>query len=122
MNVTKNLKATDFELKENKLCISQKLMNNKFGLLLVHAKWCGYCVRFKPTYEEIHKLLNKNFNCMALEDVELEKNNLNKYLKIVSYPTLLWVDKKGNIIGRYEGNRDKSVLLREICKKFHSCV
>lgn len=123
--LTANLTVNDLTINQADVYVQT---NGNPGMLLVHASWCGHCVNFKPVYQEICKKLNDKstrFPCLAIESAQLEGSNgskLSSALKIDSFPTLFFFDQSGKIIGKYNGRRDKSSILDNVCKIYHYCV
>lgn len=122
--ITKNCSIEDFKVMKDGVYTKT---NGNPGLLLVHATWCGHCKNFIPTFVDINKRLNHDsitFPCIAIESEELKKDGgkLSTALGIEGFPTLLFFNKKGKIMGNYEGGRDASSLLNNICKVYHHCA
>lgn len=116
----KPLQLTKKNFKNNKINL------NKPGLLLVRANWCGHCVRYMPEYERLAKLFPENgdFLITHIESEELKDSNVKNVLEnfVEYYPTLLFFDKRGNIVQRYNGeNRDNSTMLKKICSVYKVC-
>lgn len=88
--------------------------NNSLGesgkcvLVLFHAKWCGYCKKFMPTWEKAKSSLQsddvvlKEFEADEDSDVMTENN-------VKSYPTLKLIKKDGGVV-EYEGERSMESL------------
>jgi thiol-disulfide isomerase/thioredoxin len=119
------LRGSDFLIKSSERIQITRTNNNVPGILLIHANWCGHCVRFMPTYKKLSELLGMKFLCLSIEHSELEKNSsLNKSLNVTGFPTMKFIDEKGYIIRDYpsEKGRDLETLLEIICKYYHTCV
>ena len=63
-------------------------------LELYYANWCGHCTSYKPEWEAITKVLNKNNIKTAQYEhgkykAKMEKDGIN------SYPTLIYTDANG---------------------------
>lgn len=88
----------------------------------IWTTWCGFCVEEMPALQELYEKLPKNVNMIsicadALEEAEISKqilldskaefttiqgnDELNKILlnNIQGYPTTIFVDKDGNLVG-----------------------
>uniref|UniRef100_A0A6C0E0S2 Thioredoxin domain-containing protein n=1 Tax=viral metagenome TaxID=1070528 RepID=A0A6C0E0S2_9ZZZZ len=118
------LKSSDFSFSQDNVYINRNVNNNKPGMLLIMANWCGHCQRFKPTYNEICKQIGKDFICTSIEHAQLEKSSrLTQALNFSGYPTIKFFDKSGRIISEYKSNdRSKVALLAHICDVYHHCV
>ena len=67
MDITKNLKESDCKIIKDNVFIET---NGKKAILLIHALWCGHCIKFHNVYEELNKKLNDNgvnTPCLAIE-------------------------------------------------------
>lgn len=111
------LSKKDFDVKNKKITNN----NNKPGMILIHATWCGHCVRFHDTWNDIAKSIGKDFSCMSIESEQID-DNLTKMLNFKGFPTIKFVDQRGNIISQYDKQRDKETLLKTICEVYHHCV
>lgn len=115
------LTSRDFSIVGKSVYINTNLTNKKPGMLLIYANWCGHCVRFKPTYNELAKQLGNEFPC-ATVDVDVIDERLNKALNFRGVPTIKFFDQYGKIIGEYNGDRSKSTILTHVCKVYHHCI
>lgn len=96
-------------------------------LQLYYANWCGYCVRFKPTWEIIKENMPKDKDLKnvtllfhecedsAINNDEKAKDVEKSGFKIKSYPTLL-LKLNNKYIQFPSDNRDYEVI-----KKFILC-
>lgn len=123
--ITANLTADNFQIKQDGVYVQS---NGKPGMLLVFATWCSHCVRFKPVFQKICKSLNSKtskFPCLAIESEQLKSSigaKLSAALKVEGFPTILYFNQNGKIIGNYVGPRDESNVLDNICKMYRYCV
>lgn len=113
------LDSKDFKIKDNGVYVTSN--NNKPGLLLIHAEWCGHCKRFKPTFNKIASQLGKDFPCMSIEDSDMT-DTLKSSLQFGGYPTIKFFDQRGKIISDYNGDRSESDILTHICQVYHHCM
>lgn len=118
-----SLKNKDITVQNSKCVINKSICNNKPGILLVYANWCGHCTRFKPVYQEINKILNTtriNAPLLALENEEMTDENVVKKLNVRGFPTILFFDQNGVIMDKpYEGERTSQKILQELCNRVH---
>jgi len=126
-NITANLKISDISLDPvGNPIISQRIIKNCPGMLLIWGNFCHHCISFKPTFQELNKRLNKNSNtfpCIAIENNEIQKDaNKASALNFTGFPTIKYFNQYGSIIDEHNGQRDTSSLLNEICKVYHYCV
>jgi protein disulfide-isomerase A6 len=117
------LKAGDFIVTKDKVFIDKTVTQGKPGMLLIHAKWCGHCQRFMPTFNELTTQMGQEFPLLSLEDVELkESSSLTEGLGLRGYPTIKFFDQSGTIIGDYKAKREKAEILEHICNVYHHCI
>lgn len=122
-----NLTIDNFKVINSNVFINPRIMKGNPGIILVHANWCGYCVKFMPTYKKIAAQLNQegdSFACLAIESEELKKDNgaVSNALSIEGFPTLFWVAQDGKVLGQYKGDRDPNTILTQICDVYHHCI
>ena len=112
MDITKNLKESDCKIIKDNVFIET---NGKKAILLIHALWCGHCIKFHNVYEELNKKLNDNgvnTPCLAIESEELNKNQeLSKALNFQGFPTIKSIGADGKVLGDYTGERNIKDLL-----------
>ena len=123
----KNISNLTFkDHKDNNITFSD--FNGKILLVNFWATWCVPCIKEMPSLDRLKEKFNKNFDVIAisvdrdgLEKVneffeEKKINNLNKFFDIKNslakemdlfgVPTSFFVDKKGNLIGYYQGDME----------------
>ena len=79
---------------------------------LYYADWCGHCKIFKPTWEVLKKVLDKN----NIEHSEFKDGLNNKEIEdanVKGFPTIKITDNYGNNID-YKGDRNIDSILKEI--------
>lgn len=100
-------------LKPNEL-VNGELSIKGLCILLVHASWCGYCIKFMPDYHKVSdKAKNANLETIfcKLESNEQSKNAISAFnrahpeYEITGFPTVL-LFKHGKPISVYKGSRD----------------
>jgi len=98
------LKNNDFK---NKIIINNNF-NNKYGLILFYAPWCGHCKNMVELWSELaHEYKNK----YPIGAVNCEKNiGLCNKQKIRYYPKIRYVTKTGHLYD-YLGNIYKDDLM-----------
>lgn len=98
-----------------------ELKDQKCGLVLFYAPWCGFCKAVKGNWESAAKKTGfcdyMAFNCEKNKAWCLKIKEENPDF-IKSYPTIV-VYKKGKPIKNYEGERDPPSLI-SLCMK--SCT
>jgi thiol-disulfide isomerase/thioredoxin len=115
------LTPKDFQIVGKSVYVNTALTKNKPGMLLIYANWCGHCVRFKPTFNELCRKLGDEFPCSSI-DIDTIDDALTQALDFQGVPTLKFFDQYGRIIKDYKGDRSTSSILSHVCKIYHHCV
>jgi thioredoxin-related protein len=117
------LTTNDFKSNSDGVYINTNITKRNPGMLFIFANWCGFCHRFKDTFNELQQQLGSDFPLVSLEDVELKKNTkLSDSLNVQGFPTIKFFDQNGKIVSDYNKNRDKATILQHICKVYHHCI
>lgn len=80
-----------------------------------YASWCGPCKLLKKdvfTQVQVGKFFNKNFINVAMDMEKGEGVELSKKFKITAYPTLLFINHKGEVIGSALGYHKAEELIK----------
>lgn len=91
---------------------SQK--NNKFIFVDCYTSWCSPCKWLAKnvfTNNNVGKYYNDNFINYSLDMEKGEGKDFAKQYGVNAYPTLLFIDSKGNIQHRYVGACDTATFL-----------
>lgn len=103
MKFNKNVKELSLQDFEN----YRLKNNNKKGIVVFYATWCGFCQMLVPEYNKLGDM--KKINVYA---IDIDKNQeLKLYFDIQSYPTIKKINKNGIIGQKYEGNRKATDML-----------
>jgi len=119
-----NLKFKDDEEKE----ISFSDFQDKVLLVNFWATWCAPCIKEMPSLDRLKKKINKNFDVIAIsvdrDGVKKVKDffnenkitNLGKYfdinnslakeMNLIGLPTSFFINKKGDLIGYFQGDME----------------
>ena len=117
-----DLKFKDDEGKE----ISFSDFQDKILLVNFWATWCAPCIKEMPSLDRLKKKINKNFDVIAIsvdrdgvkkvKDFFNEykitnlkkyfdiKNSLAKEMNLIGLPTSFFINKKGDLIGYFQGD------------------
>jgi thiol:disulfide interchange protein len=85
---------------EEALKLAKKEKKNIF--LDAYASWCGPCKMLKKnvfTQKEVGDFYNGNFINMAIDMEQGEGPKLAQKFKVQAYPTLLFINHKGEVVG-----------------------
>jgi thioredoxin-related protein len=105
-----------FSEKGLQLALSKAKAENKPVLLWCYTTWCPHCKFMKENVfinKKVAEYFNNTFICVSLD---MEKGNgveLNKELKIKSFPTFIFYDSTGKLIYRIEGELTSEALIQE---------
>ena len=117
-----DLKFKDNEGKE----ISFSDFQDKILLVNFWATWCAPCIKEMPSLDRLKKKIYKNFDVIAvsvdrdgvkkvkdffnenkitnLEEYFDTKNSLAKEMNLIGLPTSFFINKKGDLIGYFQGD------------------
>lgn len=81
---------------EYKIGISYEaaMKSNKPVIALFYADWCGYCVRFMPTFEKLSKIYKKDYNFTKINIENPKYEKLVRGIGITGFPTVFILDPK----------------------------
>ena len=87
---------------------------NKPSISLYFAKWCGHCVNFKPTWEQIkNELNNSNIDVNTIDcsgdSPHTSINETPNGTQLEGFPTIILSINKKDII--YNGERSKMAVI-----------
>lgn len=94
------------------LTIAKK--ENKLIFLDIYATWCGPCKKLKSnTFSDakVGSFYNNNFINLAMDGERGEGLVLAQKYLLKSYPTLLFIDEKGNVVTRTVGYHDSEEFI-----------
>lgn len=74
----------------------EALKGDKPILALFYVDWCGYCMRFMPSYKTIEPKVKENFNVVMINAEDPAMQDLVKEVRLTGYPTLYILDPKYN--------------------------
>ena len=119
-----DLKFKDDEGRE----ISFSDFQNKVLLVNFWATWCAPCIKEMPSLDRLKRKINKNFDVIAVsvdrdglkkvKDFFNEnkitnlgkyfdtKNSLAKEMNLIGLPTSFFINKKGDLIGYFQGDME----------------
>jgi len=88
---------------------------DKLIFLDIYATWCGPCKRLKSntfSNSRVGKYFNSTFINVSLDGEAGDGEILANLYRISGYPSLLFIDKDGNVVTRDEGYLDADELIR----------
>lgn len=80
--------------------------DSKPTLILCYANWCGWCNRFKPTWDKIKRTLSRNGDVHVVEVEYDDMQLLPKNLQNVRGFPMIQIIKKGKVHKEYQGDRN----------------
>ncbi len=103
---------------EEALQIAKK--ENKLVFLDIYATWCGPCKQLKMntfSNSDVGIFYNSNFVNMALDGEQGEGKVLMQKYALRSFPSLLFIDGNGKVVGQTVGYHNPNQFL-ELGQKF----
>lgn len=70
------------------------MSGNKPVIALFYADWCGYCIRFMPTYEKLSKIYKKDYEFTKVNVEDKKYLNVVNDMGITGFPTVFLLDPK----------------------------
>lgn len=93
---------------------STKISVDKPTVVDFSADWCSWCKKLEPIIE---KLEDKYSEAIEFKTIDTDEHpELAKAYNIRGLPTLVFLDKNGNEIGRIEGFSSEEIIETEILK------
>ena len=114
--ITLSQSAISFSENGLKPALEKAKTENKPVLLWCYATWCPHCKTMKAGVfidQAVADYFNRTFICTSQDMEKGEGIELNKELKIISYPTFVFYDPTGTIIYRVEGELKSNVFIQE---------
>ena len=93
---------------------------NKLIFLDIYATWCGPCKKLKAntfSNKEVGKFYNANFINFALNGEEGDGAVLMQKFGLRSFPSLLFIDGNGKVVGQTAGYHNSNQFM-ELGQKF----
>jgi len=90
---------------------------NKLIFLNIYATWCGPCKKMKNTTfsdPEVGEMFNSNFINVSLDGEKSEGAQLARHYQVNAYPTLLFINVEGKVIGATRGLHSSTELMHFI--------
>ncbi|MEK7254689.1 MAG: thioredoxin fold domain-containing protein, partial [Bacteroidota bacterium] len=87
---------------------------NKLIFMDAYAEWCGPCKKMAKdvfTQEEVGKFYNAKFINVKMDMEKGEGIDLSRQYGVMAYPTLLFLNKDGEIVHRSVGYQSATLLL-----------
>ena len=114
--ITLSQSAISFSETGLKPALEKAKTENKPVLLWCYATWCPHCKTMKAGVfidQAVADYFNRTFICTSQDMEKGEGIELNKELKITSYPTFVFYDPTGTIIYRVEGELKSNAFIQE---------
>ncbi|CAN5899450.1 hypothetical protein BH11BAC4_BH11BAC4_09510 [soil metagenome] len=95
--------------------IEKAAKENKLIFLDIYASWCGPCKRLKNNVFSDTKVggyFNATFINISLDGEKAEGEMLADRYKVSGYPTLLFLNKHGDVVSQVSGYYDADELIK----------
>lgn len=76
--------------------LDKRIKCGPYTLVYLNAKWCGHCQRYNSTMEQLENIPGRSIQIARVGDTVFPKSSLSS-AKVEGYPTLMIVDKTGNV-------------------------
>ena len=98
---------------------------NKLIFVDVSTTWCHPCKKMKKeilTQKKVGDFLNSNFVNLSINAYEIDGLEFALFYKVNSYPTFLFIDKKGNVVYKFFGFKmaDQLINLSKKALKYYN--
>jgi thiol-disulfide isomerase/thioredoxin len=85
------------------------------SVVLIHSEGCGHCKRMMPAWKKAKAAAKAPHKVVEVEAKDIQKGNVPAIAKKAaaatkSYPTIKAVDKDGNTVKDYDGDRSAASL------------
>lgn len=118
------LQISDFDPTNGNIINGELLEQGKNTMIMIQAKFCGYCTKAKPAYQEFGNQFNEQVFVTTIQsdgDVDGERE-LGKILKKIDptfqgFPAYVLYDDKGKYLKTHSGGRAKSDIYNFAFKK-----
>lgn len=111
--------VTPYAKKKNKLPeerIRDLVSSKKPFLIDFYADWCPPCIAMKPVLEKLEKKYKGRVEIVRVDVDAPENNSLVIKYKIMSIPTFIFINSKGEVSKVIIGYRDMEVMENEFRK------
>lgn len=76
--------------------LDKRIKCGPYTLVYLNADWCGHCQRYNSTMEQLENIPGRSIQIARVGDRVFPKSSLSS-AKVEGYPTLMLVDKTGNV-------------------------
>lgn len=81
------------------------------------GSWCGPCRAYKPTFEKVSKM--DEFGDVEFEELDVDENeDLAVEYGIRGVPATIFLNSKGEVVGRLAGLQTEDALVSKIREVF----
>jgi thiol-disulfide isomerase/thioredoxin len=106
----------NFESTAWKVAAEKAAKNNQLLFVDAYATWCGPCKWMSAnvfTDKSVGEYYNANFVNLKLDMETADGKSFGMKYPVAAYPTLMFIDPKGNLVYKIEGSRPAADFLAE---------
>lgn len=114
LHFTVNAQGIDFFHGEWEDALTQAAEQDKLIFVDAYAQWCGPCKRMAAEVfpqEEVGAFFNRNFISVKMDMEAPENATFVSQYPVAAYPTLFFIDAKGEVVQRTKGAMQANALI-----------
>lgn len=88
--------------------LSENFEEGKLKICLYKASWCGHCTRYQESgvFDDAYLEVKAKYDDVVFATIDFDENkdSAEKY-NVNSFPTIIAIDKNGNLVDKFDGDR-----------------
>lgn len=114
--INKNEEGIEFSELSFSEALKQAKVSNKLIFLDAYASWCGPCKWMEANTfksEKVGEIFNDNFINLKIDMEKGEGPELAKRYKVTAYPTMFFINSKGEVVHKVLGAKKEKDFIKE---------